>query len=188
MLVGVLCIGDLDLHGKISCVNVYEGYLLDSVCRTCVTRNTLTYCTVVDSNVTVTVFRRNRIQREVTAFQTASARVTRFTVLRCQFSGILAVLCFGNCRRYLEILDFNALVFCVGKDILIVDDICSYGGTFLHSAKKLKEFGANKIYLYVSHCENSILKGQLMSSGLIERVFTTNSIFTESHERIEVFV
>lgn len=81
--------------------------------------------------------------------------------------------------------DVNSIA---GKDILIIDDICSFGGTFYHSAKKLKELGANKIYLYVSHCENSILNGQLLTSGLIERVFTTNSIFTESHERIEVLV
>lgn len=74
-----------------------------------------------------------------------------------------------------------------GKDILIVDDICSRGGTFLHSAKKLKELGANKIYLYVTHCENTILEGELLTSGLIEKVFTTNSIFTKEHERIEVF-
>ena len=74
-----------------------------------------------------------------------------------------------------------------GKDILIVDDICSRGGTFLHSAKKLKELGANKIYLYVTHCENTILEGELLTSGLIEKVYTTNSIFTKEHEKIEVF-
>lgn len=74
-----------------------------------------------------------------------------------------------------------------GRDILIVDDICSKGGTFLHSAKKLKELGANKIYLYVTHCENTILEGDLLTSGLIERVFTTNSIFNKKHEMIEVF-
>lgn len=74
-----------------------------------------------------------------------------------------------------------------GKDILIVDDICSRGGTFYHSAKKLKELGARNIYLYISHCENTILKGDLLTSGLIERVYTTNSIFTKEHERIEVF-
>lgn len=73
-----------------------------------------------------------------------------------------------------------------GKDILIVDDICSRGGTFLHSAKKLKELGANDIYLYVSHCENTILEGELLTSGLIKKVFTTDSIFTKSHEKIEV--
>ena len=74
-----------------------------------------------------------------------------------------------------------------GKDILIVDDICSRGGTFYHSAKKLKELGANKIYLYVSHCENTILEGDLLTSGLVEKVYTTNSIFTKEHEMIEVF-
>lgn len=71
--------------------------------------------------------------------------------------------------------------------ILIVDDICSRGGTFYHSAKKLKELGANKIYLYVTHCENTILEGELLTSGLIEKVYTTNSIFTKEHEMIEVF-
>jgi len=74
-----------------------------------------------------------------------------------------------------------------GKRILIVDDICSKGGTFYHSAKKLKELGADKIYLYVTHCENTILTGELLTSGLVERVFTTNSIFTNKHEKIEVF-
>lgn len=74
-----------------------------------------------------------------------------------------------------------------GSKILIVDDICSRGGTFLHSAKKLKELGAKEIYLYVTHCENTILEGELLTSGLIEKVYTTNSIFTKEHEKIEVF-
>ena len=73
------------------------------------------------------------------------------------------------------------------KVILIVDDICSKGGTFYHSAKRLKELGAKEIYLYVTHCENTILKGELLTSGLIEKVYTTNSIFTKEHEKIEVF-
>jgi ribose-phosphate pyrophosphokinase len=73
------------------------------------------------------------------------------------------------------------------SNILIIDDICSRGGTFYHSAKKLKELGAKKIYLYITHCENTILEGELLTSGLIERVYTTNSIFTKEHEKIEVF-
>lgn len=85
-------------------------------------------------------------------------------------------------------LDISGSVddFVRGKDILIVDDICSRGGTFYHSAKKLKELGANKIYLYVTHCENTILEGELLTCGLIEQVFTTKSIFTKSHEKVEV--
>lgn len=75
----------------------------------------------------------------------------------------------------------------MNRDVLIIDDICSRGGTFYHSAKALKEAGANKIYLYVTHCENTILEGELLTSGLIEKVYTTDSIFTKEHEKIEVF-
>lgn len=100
--------------------------------------------------------------------------------------------CFGVKRRDwktgiiqgLDVIGDERLIN--GKNILIVDDICSRGGTFYHSAKKLKELGANKIYLYVTHCENTILEGDLLTSGLIEKVFTTNSIFTKEHEKIKV--
>ena len=66
------------------------------------------------------------------------------------------------------------------KNILIVDDICSYGGTFYHSAKALKEAGAKSVSLYVTHCEKSITSGSLASSdGLIDHVYTTKSILPE---------
>lgn len=73
-----------------------------------------------------------------------------------------------------------------GNDILIVDDISSRGGTFYFSAKELKKLGAANIYLYVSHCENTILEGPIMDSGLITRIFTTDSIYTGDNELIEV--
>ena len=73
------------------------------------------------------------------------------------------------------------------RDVLIIDDICSRGGTFYHSAKALKEAGAKEIYLYITHCENTILEGELLTSGLIKKVYTTNSIFTKQHEKIVVF-
>ncbi len=75
-----------------------------------------------------------------------------------------------------------------GSRVLIVDDICSRGGTFYHSAKKLKELGAKEIYLYVSHCENTIFEGELLSSGLIEKIYTTDSLITREDERIEVII
>lgn len=62
------------------------------------------------------------------------------------------------------------------KNILIVDDICSRGGTFFHSAKALKAEGAKNIYLFITHCEATILEGELIKSGLIEHIFTTNSL------------
>lgn len=78
-------------------------------------------------------------------------------------------------------------------DVLIIDDICSKGGTFYYSAKKLKEFGVNNIYLYISHCENSILEGEfgkekvnLLETDLIKKVYTTTSIFRKSDNKIHI--
>jgi len=91
---------------------------------------------------------------------------------------------YGNKKRNLqtgEIIDYE-LVDCPnikGKNILIVDDLCSKGFTFYNAAQKLKQTGADKIYLYVSHCENSIYDGKLLIGDyLIERIYTTDSILT----------
>lgn len=74
-----------------------------------------------------------------------------------------------------------------GKDVLIIDDICSKGGTFYQSATKLKELGVNNIYLYVTHCENTIFEGELLEEeDLIEHIYTTESIFTGESEKIDV--
>lgn len=77
--------------------------------------------------------------------------------------------------------------FIKGSSVLIIDDICSKGGTFFYSAKTLKDLGANNIYLYVSHCENSIFEGELLKTDFIKKIYTTNSIFTKKDEKIEVF-
>ena len=73
-----------------------------------------------------------------------------------------------------------------GRNVLIVDDICSRGGTFTHTAAALKESGAKEIFLYVSHCENTIFKGSVLTDGQISRVFTTNSIYRGEHEKVTV--
>ena len=63
-----------------------------------------------------------------------------------------------------------------GKSVLIVDDICSYGNTFVKAAEALKAANAAKIYLYVTHAENAIVKGDIFKSGLIDKVYTTGSL------------
>ena len=79
-----------------------------------------------------------------------------------------------------------------GKTILMCDDIVSYGGSFKYSADKLKELGVGKIYAYATHTENSVLnrkKGTLIKSledGTVERLFTTDSLFTGKHEKITI--
>ena len=65
-----------------------------------------------------------------------------------------------------------------GKNVLIIDDICSRGGTFLHSAKALKASGANRIFLYVTHAEKTMVEGEMYNDlDLVERIYTTDSIF-----------
>ena len=74
-----------------------------------------------------------------------------------------------------------------GKNILIIDDICSKGGTFYYAAKELKEAGAANIYLYVTHCESTIYEGELLKEdSLIKHIFTTNSLLTVPNEKITI--
>lgn len=68
------------------------------------------------------------------------------------------------------------------KNVLIIDDICSKGGTFYHAAKALKELGAHSIYLYVTHCEKTITSGEIYYGNEIEQIFTTNSIWRDEND------
>lgn len=63
-----------------------------------------------------------------------------------------------------------------GKDILIVDDISVYGGTFKGLSKLLKERNCGKIYLAVSHMTVQNL-GKDPVTNYFDKVFTTNSKF-----------
>ena len=72
------------------------------------------------------------------------------------------------------------------KKVLIVDDICSAGGTFKFSAMKLKELGASDVTLYVSHCEDNIQNGDLLKTDLISKIYTTDSILHISDPKIQI--
>lgn len=74
-----------------------------------------------------------------------------------------------------------------GKTVLIVDDICSGGGTFYHAAQALKNAGASRVFLHVTHCESLACKPKLIDSGLIEHIFTTNSIFSDTDPSFSVW-
>lgn len=72
------------------------------------------------------------------------------------------------------------------KTVLIVDDICSAGGTFKFSAMKLKGLGAKDVKLYISHCEDNIQNGELLKTDLISKIYTTDSILHIEDEKIKV--
>jgi len=69
-----------------------------------------------------------------------------------------------------------------GTNILIVDDLVSLGGTAYIAGKKLKEAGAGKVALYISHCENGIFVGKLLKPEedtgkyVIDHVYTAGTI------------
>lgn len=62
-----------------------------------------------------------------------------------------------------------------GRDCIIVDDICDGGATFTQAAHALKEAGASKVSLWVTHGIFSRGITRLFSEG-IDRIFTTDSL------------
>jgi len=86
---------------------------------------------------------------------------------------------------------FGAIESIKNNDIIICDDIVSRGSTLYSAAKQLKELGANNIYVYVSHCENTVLQPHingksLLDYDLITKLYTTNSIYRAEHPKIHV--
>jgi ribose-phosphate pyrophosphokinase len=84
----------------------------------------------------------------------------------------------------IESLELAGKIKGKGFKALLIDDLSSYGGTFLMTAEKLKELGASEIYLLVGHCEDSIFEGNVFKTDLINKVFTTNSILTKQSDWI----
>lgn len=67
------------------------------------------------------------------------------------------------------------------KNVVIVDDICSKGGTFLLASQLIKENIGHEDYtisLVVAHCEASIFEGNLLDMGgpFDGKVYCTNSM------------
>ncbi|MBO9489801.1 ribose-phosphate pyrophosphokinase [Endozoicomonas sp. G2_1] len=60
-----------------------------------------------------------------------------------------------------------------GKNLIIADDICDGGRTFIELAKVLKAQGANEISLFVTH--GIFSQGLEVFEGLIDHIYTTDS-------------
>lgn len=74
----------------------------------------------------------------------------------------------------------------LGSKCIIIDDLCSKGGTFAWAGSILKDLGASEVYLVVSHCEETIFKGKLLAEGSpISKVYTSTSIMCEAHPNIK---
>lgn len=67
-----------------------------------------------------------------------------------------------------------------GKDVIIVDDMISSGTSIIEVAKKLKERGAKRIFVFATFglfCNGLETVDEAYNAGLITKIFTTNLIY-----------
>ncbi len=83
-----------------------------------------------------------------------------------------------------RITDYYVIGERTSENVVILDDLCSKGGTFMLAAEQLRELGYKRIILVVAHCEQTIFAGDILTTDLIEKVITTDSIIREPHEKI----
>jgi ribose-phosphate pyrophosphokinase len=77
---------------------------------------------------------------------------------------------------------FNEGIEIKGKKVLIIDDICCTGGTVMRAAKVMKSQGALDIALWVAHCENNVIKYDIVREGSpISCIYTSDSIIRNYH-------
>lgn len=119
----------------------------------------------------------------------------RYASLKC-FDGFTKI--FGKKHRDWETgkivkLDLNVDEDVVrGKNVFIVDDMISSGETLYQFIQKLKSYGALQVYIYCSHLENRIMTEpennlrQLLDAGGIRCIFTTDSLFNQTHSKIQI--
>ena len=91
-------------------------------------------------------------------------------------------------RDYSRIVDgMNPIIahdFCgesvEGKDVIVVDDMISSGGSMIDVAKQLKDRGAARVFMFATFglFTNGLDKfDEAYSQGLFDRVFTTNLVY-----------
>jgi ribose-phosphate pyrophosphokinase len=74
-------------------------------------------------------------------------------------------------------LKINEVIADLDFKAILVDDLCSYGGTFVMASNTLKELGAKEIYLCITHSEDGLFLGNIFKENKIDKVYTTDSVF-----------
>lgn len=123
---------------------------------------------------------RNKFTEDDCLFFPDEGSFKRYYTLFPQYKNV----CFGIKKRDWETGEIKGLDIQgtdpKDKNIFIIDDICSYGGTVYYSVEELVKRGCKNINVFFTHTENSILEGKLMKlleDGIISNIFTTDSIF-----------
>lgn len=67
-----------------------------------------------------------------------------------------------------------------GKDVIVVDDMISSGESMLEVASKLKDLGANRVFIFSAFglfCEGLSAFENAYRNGIFDKVFTTNLVY-----------
>lgn len=91
------------------------------------------------------------------------------------------ILCNKHREKPNEVASMQIIGECVGKDVVIIDDMVDTAGTIVKAANLIKESGAATVRAVASHC---VMSGQasqrVMDSALEEIVFTDSIPFVKS--------
>ena len=89
------------------------------------------------------------------------------------------VLCNKHRDKPNEVTSMQVIGDCVGKNIVIVDDMVDTGGTIVKAADNIKAAGAQTVRAVASHCVMSgIASKRVMDSAMEEIVFTDSIPYT----------
>jgi ribose-phosphate pyrophosphokinase len=69
-----------------------------------------------------------------------------------------------------------------GGIVYIIDDLCSYGGTFVLASDKLMGMGARAVILITAHMEDSYLEGSIPDDSFFIKVLSTDSIYSKGSD------
>ena len=86
------------------------------------------------------------------------------------------VICDKHRKRANEIASMVVIGDVVGKDILIIDDICDTGGTLAKSAALLKEKGARSVRAMITHPVLSGNAYENIENSVLEELVVCNTI------------
>lgn len=96
------------------------------------------------------------------------------------------ILCNKHRDKPNEVASMQIIGDCVGKDVVLIDDMVDTAGTIVKAANLIKESGASSVRAVASHCVMSGTATQkVMDSALEEIVFTDSIPFTKDCPKLK---
>lgn len=79
--------------------------------------------------------------------------------------------------------------------VIIIDDLCSKGGTFLATGEALRDdYGVTDVTLLVAHLETAVHQGDMLDSDVVKRIYATKSLYNpvdvnalKPHPKIHIY-